>query len=82
VILLISALLFVASLATCYFGVKYEISKLPPDHPAHTGDNDWIGVEWIARGMAMQAIALFGVLITLAARIVSRKYTGAKGVSR
>lgn len=82
VALLIAALLFVASLATCYFGVEYEISKLPPEHPAHTGDNDWIGVEWIGRGMALQAGAFIAALIALAAWKWGRKRAGVKGVSR
>ncbi len=79
--LFIAALLFMASWATCHFGVEYEISKLPPDHPAHTGDNDWIGVEWIMRAMLIQLAALFFSLMALAAWLVRRKRLGANSVS-
>ncbi len=82
VALLIAALLFVASLATCYFGVEYEISKLPPEHPAHTGDDDWIGFEWVIRAMTLQAVAFFAALIALVAWNLGRKRAGVKGVSR
>ncbi len=80
--LLISVLLFAASLATCHFGVKNEIAKLPPDHPAHRGDTDWIGMEWIERAMVMQAIAL--ALLATATVIwgANRKRAGVKSVPR
>jgi hypothetical protein len=53
--LLIPVLLFAASPATCYFGVQHEIAKLPAD----PGRNDtaWIGMEWVERGIIVQAIA-------------------------
>lgn len=56
-LLLVSLLLFVASWVTCYFGVQHEINKIPPDVRARMGDTDWVGVEWINRGMLLEGIA-------------------------
>jgi hypothetical protein len=38
--------------------VEYEIAKIPPDIRARMTDTDWIGVEWIGRGMILQVVAL------------------------
>lgn len=47
----LSLLLFTLSLATCFFGVRHEINKIPIDTRARIGDTDWVGVEWILRGL-------------------------------
>jgi len=52
-----SLFLFAASMATCFFGVRYAISRIPPEELKRIGDTDWIGVEWILRG---------GILLTFA----------------
>ena len=82
VALLVSALLLVASLATCFFGVRHEIDKLPADHPASRGDTDWIGVEWIERAMVMQAVALALPVAAAFVWAVNRRRAGVKSVSR
>ena len=49
-LLLVSLLLLAASFATCRFGVRHEINKIPPETRARMADFDWIGAEWIMRG--------------------------------
>ena len=67
-VLLVSAVLLVLiSMGTCFFGVRYEIAKLPPEEIARRGDTDWIGVEWILRGFI---VLLVSVILALASVIV------------
>ncbi|MFN0109230.1 MAG: hypothetical protein ACKVZH_10295 [Blastocatellia bacterium] len=54
----VSLLLTALSIATCNFGVDYEIKKIPPEIRAGMSDTDWIGSQWIFRGMGILAIAL------------------------
>ncbi len=54
----LSLLLIAASFATCIFGVQHEINKIPPERRAAMSDFDWIGIEWIFLGMAIQAVAV------------------------
>lgn len=56
-----SLVVFALSIATCYFGVNYEVSKIPPEVRKGMSDTDWIGVEWIGGGMLLSllSIALF-----------------------
>jgi hypothetical protein len=56
----LSLLLSIVSLATCHFGVQYEIDKIPPEIRARMSDTDWIGIEWIFRGM----LIFFGAVIS------------------
>jgi hypothetical protein len=58
-------LLIAASTATCFFGVRYAISQIPPEEIARRGDTDWIGVEWLLRGGLLLVIAVALVLIAL-----------------
>jgi hypothetical protein len=57
-----SLLLFVASCATCYFGVGHAIRKQYPDGVPPGQDTDWIGVEWIGRGMVLMLVAIAAVI--------------------
>jgi hypothetical protein len=66
VLLWVSLLLFVASLSTCYFGVNYAISQIPPEVRAKMGDTDWVGVEWITRGLFLLLASLLSLLIAFA----------------
>ncbi len=66
VLLCVSLLLFVASLSTCYFGVNYSISQIPPEVRAKMGDTDWVGVEWITRGLLLLLASLLLLLIAFA----------------
>ena len=54
--------MILASMATCYFGVRYAINQIPPEVRAGMSDTDWVGSEWIGRGMYL---FLLGVLIGL-----------------
>jgi len=56
-LLLSAALLLVGGMSTCYFGVQYEISIIPEEQRSQMDDFDWIGVDWIARGLAVSALA-------------------------
>ena len=65
VLLWISAILFVAAMATCHFGVEHEINKIPPEVRAHMSDTDWIGAEWIFGGIGILALSLLSLLAAL-----------------
>jgi hypothetical protein len=54
----VSLLLIVASWATCHYGVEHEIGKIPPETRAGMSDFDWIGREWIGRGMIILFVAV------------------------
>ena len=58
-----AVLLFVASLATCYFGVDHAIRQQYPNGVPRGQDTDWIGVEWLMRGMILMLIAIATVVI-------------------
>jgi hypothetical protein len=54
-----------------HFGVAHEISKIPAETRAEMEDFDWIGVEWIWRGMFILFVAIaldFVALIMWSAR--------------
>jgi len=58
-----SLLFFVASMGTCFFGVRYAISRIPPEELQRIGDTDWIGVEWILRGGILLVLAVALALV-------------------
>jgi hypothetical protein len=58
-----SLLLFVSSLATCYFGVDYAVRQQFPNGVPPGQDTDWIGVEWIGRGMLLMLAAIVAIII-------------------
>lgn len=59
----ISILHFVASFATCYFGVNYSESQIPPEVRNKMTDTDWIGVEWISRGLVIMLLAIVSAIV-------------------
>ncbi|HLM02262.1 MAG TPA: hypothetical protein VK400_14520 [Pyrinomonadaceae bacterium] len=66
ILLIAGVLLLIASFATCHFGVQYAISQIPPEIRTNMSDTDWIGVEWIGRGLLIflgAVAALFSALI-------------------
>jgi hypothetical protein len=75
ILLSVSLLLIVASFTTCHFGVEYEINKIPPEQRARMADFDWIGVEWIARGMGIFLLAILSLIAALTIELVERKRT-------
>lgn len=60
-----SVLLTLGDCTVSYFGVEYEINKIPPAKRALMSDFDWVGFEWIMLGMLLQAIAFLLVFIAL-----------------
>ena len=64
-----SVLLFVASLATCYFGVGHAIRQRYPNGVPPGQDTDWIGAEWIGRGMVLMLAAIAAVTIAIGLRL-------------
>jgi hypothetical protein len=62
-----AVLLILISMGTCFFGVRYEIAKIPPEEIARRGDTDWIGAEWILRGFIL---LLIGVVLAVASLII------------
>ena len=66
VFIVLSLLLFLSGIAVSYFGVNYEIAKIPPDIRSQMSDTDWVGVEWIGIGAVLFAVAFsFMVLSTI-----------------
>ncbi len=49
----ISLALLLGSMGTCYFGVRYAENQIPTDVRAQMTDTDWVGSEWITRGMCL-----------------------------
>ena len=58
-----SVFFFVASMSTCFFGVRYAINQIPPERLSRMEDTDWIGVEWILRGGILLLIAVVVALV-------------------
>jgi hypothetical protein len=72
VLIALSLLLSIASLATGYFGVRHEIDKIPPEIKARMSDFDWIGIEWIAGGLIIFAFALISAITGLTIWLIDR----------
>jgi len=68
----ITAALWLGGAATCHFGVEYEIAKIPRDVRARMQDTDWVGVDWVFRGIALQGIGVLVLLGGLAVRAYVR----------
>ena len=71
-----SLLLFVASLATCYFGVGYAIRQRFPNGVPPGHDIDWIGAEWIGRGMILLLVAMAAIIIAVGLWLFQRYKRG------
>lgn len=69
----LSITLLLASIAICVLGVEYEVGKIPPEVRAGMSDTDWVGVEWIARGMILFFIAVLMTFTGTALLIFSVK---------
>jgi hypothetical protein len=63
----------VASWATCHYGVAQEISKIPAETRAGIEDFDWIGVEWIWRGMIILFVAVVLDCVALMVWLLGRR---------
>lgn len=84
VLLWSAVVLFSASLATCHFGVRYEINQIAPEVRAGMGDTDWVGVEWIERGAVLflvSALSLVAGLVLLAVRKYKVHKSSRRGAS-
>jgi hypothetical protein len=55
--IVIAFLLLLVAMATCHFGVRYEIDQIPEEQRKQMTDFDWIGSEWILCGMEIAALA-------------------------
>jgi len=50
--------LLVTAVLASLLGVRYEISQLPIEQRNQMDDFDWIGMQWIFRGMVLAALGL------------------------
>lgn len=57
-LLLVALLLWLSGVAACELGVRHEIAKIPAEQRARMTDTDWVGAEWIFRGMVIGSVAL------------------------
>lgn len=73
VLFVLSLLLMIASAGTCYFGVQHEINKIPPDTRAAMEDFDWIGNEWLGRGIIIFIVAVIVVFASFTLWIIRRR---------
>ena len=64
-LLTVSCVTILASIATCYFGVRYAINQIPLEDRALMSDTDWVGSEWIFRGMYLFMLGVVIGLLTL-----------------
>ena len=69
----LSLLLMVGSWATCHFGVGHEISKIPAERRAQMTDFDWIGAEWIMRGMIIFLAGLLAAIVALLLWVIRKR---------
>jgi hypothetical protein len=69
----LSLLLTIASWATCHFGVKHEINKIPAEQRARITDFDWVGAEWITMGMIIFLVGILCALITFVLWVIRRR---------
>lgn len=60
--LILSFVIILGSMATCFFGVRHAVNQIPPEVRAGMTDTDWVGHEWIGRGFI---VFLVGVAIGL-----------------
>jgi len=68
-LMVVTLLLTGAAFATCKFGVQHAINQIPPETRRHMSDTDWVGTEWIFRGMALQALAVTTGIIWVVLRV-------------
>jgi hypothetical protein len=73
VLVVLSLLLMVTSWTTCHFGVEHEINKIPAEHRAQMTDFDWIGAEWIMRGMLIFLASMIAASAALYLWIIRRR---------
>jgi hypothetical protein len=73
ILLWTSLFLFLSSMATCYFGVKYAVTQIPPEVRGRMHDTDWVGVEWITCGSALLLLSLATSLAALCFWAVRKK---------
>jgi len=59
----VSLFLFVGSMGTWFLGVRYAISRIPREELDRIGDTDWIGVEWVLRGLILLMLAIVLALV-------------------
>ena len=71
-----SLCLFVSSFATCYFGVGYAIRQRFPNGVPPGQDTDWLGVEWVGRGMILMLVAIAAVVIAVGLWLFQRYKRG------
>jgi hypothetical protein len=69
----LSLLLTIASWATCHFGVKYEVNKIPAEQRSRMTDFDWVGAEWITRGMIILIAGVLCAVIALVLWVIRRR---------
>jgi TRAP-type C4-dicarboxylate transport system permease small subunit len=72
ILLGLSLLLLVASLATCYFGVDYAVRQQFPEGVPPGQDTDFLGLGWAVRGMVLMLIAIVAGMVALVLRSVQR----------
>jgi TRAP-type C4-dicarboxylate transport system permease small subunit len=65
ILLFTGLFLLIGSFATCYFGVQYAESQISPEIRSKMTDTDWIGIEWIGRGLLILLLALITLCSSL-----------------
>ena len=73
VLIWVSLLLLLTSFGTCYFGVSYEVSKIPIEVREGMADTDWVGIEWIAGGTVIFFVSAITAIASLIIYLVQRR---------
>ena len=66
VLLGVAIALLMTGVATCHFGVQHATAQIPEEQRRQMADFDWIGSEWIARGLV---IAILSVVLGVAGSV-------------
>ena len=67
---ILSFIILVCGMSTCYFGQEYELNKIPPEQRM-AADADFVGFEWVLLGIRIFVVGIKGLLFTGALFIVS-----------
>ncbi|MBK7598269.1 MAG: hypothetical protein IPJ07_06970 [Acidobacteria bacterium] len=71
-LLWLSLLLLAASFVVSHFGEQYALKQIPPEVRAGMSDTDWVGAEWIMRGLVLLLLAVISGLAALILFVLQR----------
>jgi hypothetical protein len=71
-----SICLLIAAVATWRFGVKYDLSQMPPETREVMEESIWVGFRWIVGASVLLLLSIlsttFGIVLLFAQRLRTR----------